>query len=102
MGERGRFTVRKFPEGMFVMDDFGDYPGREKVREAIEAGLVVTALNRHGHSSLRTDGDVIRGRLRRSSAVAAAEDPALTEDTTFDEVEAALDWFEESYRATHR
>ena len=91
--------------GLFAITE-GVYPGREKVREAVEAGLVVTATNYYGHSSLRKDGDVIRGRLRRYSrrysVIAATEDPTLTEDTTFDDVEAALDWFEEAYRATHR
>ena len=83
-------------DAMFVIDDFGDYPGRQKVREAIEAGLVVKAFNYFGMPGLRKDGDVIRGTLHPYFGLAAPEDP------TFDDVEAALDWFEESYHATHR
>ena len=77
---------------MLVIDDL-DHPGREKMRESIEAGLIVTTFG--GRPSLRKYGDAIRGTLTLYCQLLSPEDP------TFEDVEAALDWFEETYRSTH-
>ncbi len=68
------------------------YIGREAVREHIEAGKVVDASNYFGIPSLWKDGDVFRGVLLQYRAV--------TEDKRFEDIEEALDWFEETASAT--
>lgn len=68
------------------------YIGREAVKEHIESGKVVDASNYYGIPSVWKEGGKYRGVLLQYRSV--------TENKTFDDIEDALDWFEETAGGT--
>lgn len=74
--------------------DWYDYIGRAAVEEAVEEGKVVKAANYYGIPMIWRDPEgSYRGQLLQYRRI--------TEDETFDSLDAAVDWFEDRAAATY-